>query len=102
VTNLDRQWLLKRGADVLGWLTETGLDQPWIICRFEPTEQFVSVQPLFDDVFRLINEDDDWNRAEALQKQIDALGLTLEISGGQKIINEFVLSIGNGEAWFRY
>ena len=84
----------------LGTLTVSDLDMPWVLCNFKPTEAFTTVKPLFDEVQRLIEEDDvAWSDTD---EQILALGLVLQDVDSGGTTTEFLLNIKDDEASLRY
>lgn len=86
---------LMQGKTLLATLTWFKTDQPWFCCRFEPTTAFAIAKPLFDE--QRENGGD-----EILFGKIDALGLVLrDVETGQEIA-DFLLTIEDDEAWFRY
>lgn len=90
-----------RGDSILGVLTLKSIDQPILLCTFEPTGAFSEIQPLFDRELELLNADDmeAWDEAYS---RIDDLGLTLFNPDGEINIKEFILHIEGEEAWFTY
>ncbi len=96
------QWNLKRGEEVLGVLTEVDIDQPWVICRFQPSSSFASYQPLFTEELKLLDSDEMKLWQQAYQK-IDELELVLEpLNEGGEVIKDFILHINGDNAQFRY
>jgi hypothetical protein len=91
---------LKRGGELLGSLRAYDIDSPWIICKFEPTESFQAVKPLFEEELKLLNTDDmeAWETAYA---RIGGLGLRLVDVEKREETSEFILHIEGDEAWFR-
>ena len=95
------EFYLKRGEELLGVLRATRTDFPWVICEFERTASYESVQPLFDEELSLLEADrmDAW---ESAYDRINALGLQLIDAKDEMHISEFLLHIRGDEAWFRY
>lgn len=95
---------LKRGDVVLGTLHIVCADQPWFICEFDPTPDFESVKPLFDEELRLIKQSDalDVIAWEAVHSQINDLGLNLISRDAGTAIGEFLLHIEGQQATLRY
>jgi hypothetical protein len=91
---------LKQDDVLLGKLEVSELDFPWIICKFQPTEDFVRVKSLFDEELQLVNDaDSEWEQA---YEKILALDLQLIDVRSKSIIVDFLLHIEDDTAWFRY
>ena len=92
---------LRRGQVVVGKLTSSTSDFPWLFCKFEPCDSFEELRTLFADELRLLNADDmvAW---EAAYEKIRALNLRLVDVKEDNEIGEFLLHIDVDEAWFRY
>jgi hypothetical protein len=91
-----------RGDQLLGTLTQTGMDMPWWEGTFSPGPGFEAFRPMFDRERELLNADriDEWCAAwDDL-----AEGLRLEPLDGREPITEFLLHIeADGErARWRY
>jgi hypothetical protein len=87
---------------LLGVLTPYEYDFPWIYCNFEAKPSFAPLQPLFDTEQQFFETDDrDIEMWEKLYKPIMALHLYLLGDNGKKI-EEMLLHISNGQAWFRF
>ena len=97
----DAALLLKRGGTTLGTLRPYNTDFPWINCKFDPTQGFDEIKPLFEEELRLLDAEDFTAFEEAYEK-IRALGLSLVPVDGGQIIKDFLLHISGDEAWFRY
>jgi hypothetical protein len=68
-------WELRSGDPLLGVVTVTGGDFPWLYGDFAATPAFATVKPLFDRAAQLLDSDDDtWDDAYAA---VDALGVRL-------------------------
>lgn len=94
-----RCWNLKRGAETLGSLELKEIDQPWFVCSFVPAATFEKVAWLFE-VEREIADPAEWDKAYL---KIVELDLRLEpINPKENAIEEFILHVKDGEAWFRY
>jgi hypothetical protein len=92
---------LMHGTTVLGTLTKTDVDMPWVQCTFVPTPAFATIQPLFEAEQQALTDQNDvlW---EQLYEQIDALGLRLVNQDKGQSIGQFLLHIDGDQAWFRY
>lgn len=95
------EFQLRQKDILLGTLRSYDFDFPWINCKFEPTEAFQAVKPLFDEEVRLIN-DEDMENWETVYLRIDELNLKLINVENDNVIDDFLLHIENDEAWFRY
>jgi hypothetical protein len=91
---------LERGEELLGNLRAYDTDFSWVIYKFEPTELFQAVKPLFEGELKLLNADD-MDAWETSYSRIGALGLRLVYVGKGGETNEFILHIEGDEAWFR-
>ena len=95
-------WELYGKSTFYGRLHLDHIDQPWFHCRFEPTEAFQEVQPLFEEEIRLLNSSgkiDEWERS---YETIDQLQLELRSTAEHSVITDFLLHIEGDSAWFRY
>jgi hypothetical protein len=88
---------LVQGETVLGTLTFTDVDFPWVNCTFEATPDFAAVKPLFDA--ELHAPEEEW---EQIYTQIIALGLQLVNHERDQCIDTFLLHIEDTWASFRY
>jgi hypothetical protein len=98
------KWLLVAGEEVLGTLTATEVDAPWVYCQFEPTDLFASLRPLFEAEAALLDTlDDDASMAtwEAAYAPIEALHLLLIPDRGGAPLETFLLHLQGEQAWFR-
>ena len=93
---------LVRGDTLLGTVTHhaTQDDFPWHGGVFEPTPDFDSVRPLFDEELRLLNADqmDEWG---VVLEQIERPGLRLEPLHGGSPVTEFLIHIDGAKTWWR-
>ena len=96
---------LYAGGTLLGTLKYKYLAMPWFFCDLSSTEAFEEVKSLFDKEVELLNSDNFGQNQGAWEEkmaQIDDLTLSLiEVNTGEKI-EDFLLHIENGEAWFWY
>ncbi|HVE55475.1 MAG TPA: hypothetical protein VNB22_01515 [Pyrinomonadaceae bacterium] len=92
---------LKQKDKLLGTLRSYDSNFPWINCKFEPTEAFQAIKPLFDEKIEFL-ESGDFENLEAADKQLENLAIKLVNLEDGKIVNEFLLHIQGDEAWFRY
>lgn len=96
-------WRLMRGETLLGTLSLDGVNQPFFMTTFEPTDEFGAIRPLFDEELRLAEaEDADWESVEPAYERIRSLDLRLAPLDGGEDITDFLLHIRGDEAWFRY
>ncbi len=99
---LPEQWVLIKGRSmVLGSLTLQGIDQPWLLCKFEPTESFAKFRSLFEEEVRLSEDQSSTELWRLSQETIDNLCLKLRSIESRKSISEFIIHINGDEAWFR-
>ena len=92
---------LKRGEMVLGTLRPYDMDDPWLLCKFEPTAAFAEIAPLFLQELAVIQDADNTKWINAYS-EIEQLGLRLVPVDNGEEISEFLLHIDDNEAWFRY
>jgi hypothetical protein len=94
-------WHLTDGDQILGTLTVTDSDFPWLHGKFALVEAFSSWRAAFDEEFRLLETIDDnveeWE--DAYRPIADAL--TLRNPAGQPVA-EFLLHIQGNDAWWRW
>ncbi len=99
---MGRVWMLVKGDEVLGMLTETGRRMSYVNCRFEALSAFAAYQAAFVNALRLLPSKDvsAWEQAFS---DIQDLGLVLEPgSPAAQRIDDFHLYIDGEKAWFRY
>jgi hypothetical protein len=93
-------WTLRHGDKLLGELTVTNGDFPWLNATFIATEAFVPWRAAFEDELRLLDELDehveDW---EAAYRRIDQ-HITLHDPSGRRVV-EFLLHIDGAKASWR-
>jgi len=92
---------LKRGEQLLGILRSYEIDFPWLNCKFQPTDDFLEIEPLFKEELKFLNADD-MQAWETAYSRVEALGLRLVDIKDGKDIGEFLLHIEGDEAWCRY
>ncbi len=91
---------LKQNDVLLGTLRSYDSDFPWINCKFEPSQAFQLVKPLFDEELKLLDEED-WEKYDEAYSLISALNLELINLSEGKVTTDFLLHIQGDEAWFR-
>jgi hypothetical protein len=100
---MSQVWHLMRGRALLATLTEENVDQPWIICRFEPTAAFEEVRPLLERLVALVDsptfDADAW---EATRLELKEQGVVLRAAEGTPTLVDFGLDLRGSEAWLRY
>ncbi len=99
---MGRVWMLVKGEEVLGMLTETGRNMQFVNCRFDALAGFASYQAAFAKALQLLPSEivSEWEQA---YEEIRALGLVLEPgSPAVERIDDFHLYIDGEKAWFRY
>jgi hypothetical protein len=94
---------LKKGDKLLGVLRSYSIDFPWLLCKFEPTDAFVEIEPLFQEELKILNTDNFNDEAwESVYSQIEAFGVRLVNINKVEDISDFMLHIQGDEAWCRY
>jgi hypothetical protein len=94
-------WQLRRGDEVVGFLTLEAIDMFWTDCRFEPSAGWPAVEP-FIEASRAAWQRKDRDAALAADEAIHALGMSLVPEGGDEVITDFLLRIDGRTARFRY
>lgn len=98
---MDTTWHLCKDALILGTLTLTEIDQPWLFCRFSPTAVFSEYAPLFaDEAAALLKRDR--VKVEQMEEEISRLNLRLEAFPSGEINDDIWLHIDGESAWFRF
>lgn len=101
-TRLDEKptWQLHHGKIVIGTLTQTEKDSPYIYCQFTPTSAFENVSSLFaDELKALKNNDDSWS---SYVTKIQNLRLRFApMNSITPVVKADVLHIEGSKAWFR-
>src|SRR5688572_23008777 len=98
-------WQLRRRDDVVGEITISDADFPWLAGTFVALPGFAEVAPLFAEELELTRriEDDDSKATveewEAVHRRIATM-LTLVAPSGP--VAEFLLHIDGSDAWFRW
>ncbi len=91
-----------REDKLLGTLRPYSSDMFWTDCKFEATEEFQKIKPLFDEELKLV-ENDEFNaeKWEEVYGKIEGLNLKLINPEDGRIVEEFLLHIKDGEARVR-
>ncbi len=98
----ENAYTLYRHKSVLGHLTVTEIDFPWISCTFTPEHEFESVQ---DTLARFravdIRHEQKWEQA---RQEVRRLGFVIEPASAQEtaFYPEVLLYIKEGTATFRF
>lgn len=92
-------WRLLRRDALLGTITITGADFPWLHGTFTPEPAFAEVKPWFDEVLALMAAEEYEEPFDAACERI-AQALTLASPTGP--VAEFLLHVDGAEAWFRW
>lgn len=92
---------LMRGNELLGVLRSYEVDFPWMHCKFESTNEFEIIRPLFETEL-IVLESEDIEKWEESYKPIEELNLILLDTDKSEIIENFLLHIQGDEAWFRF
>lgn len=97
---MQKNYKLMRDDTLLGVLTPYEYDFPWVYCHFQDSPAFATLQPLFDAERQAAEADnlEEWDKA---YEPIAALNLHLLGDDGTHI-DEMLLHIADGEAWFRF
>jgi hypothetical protein len=93
---------LVREDKLLGTLRPYSSDMFWTDCKFEATDEFQKIKPLFDEELKLV-ESDEFNveKWEEIAGKIEDLNLKLISLEDERIIQEFLLHIKDDEARIR-
>ncbi|MCK7622770.1 hypothetical protein MUU72_06575 [Streptomyces sp. RS10V-4] len=93
-------WRVERGTDVVGEITVTQADFPWLNGRFVPGPAFAELRPHFARELALLDtlDDDPTAWEEAYARASD--GVRLIAPDGP--VAEFLLHIEDDAAWFRW
>ena len=99
--NVGEVWRLFRGEELLGELTVTDIDFPWLHARFDARPAFEGLRPLFVEELSLVeSEQDDADAWDALYKRIRE-EVKLRYPDGRDV-PEFLLHIDGTTAWWRW
>ncbi len=82
-------------------LEQLGVDMPWFLCSFKPTQAFDAVRPLFAQQERAIAEDD-WDAAERVWSEMFERMRLVPDDPSEAPINEFLIRLNGDEARLRY
>ena len=92
---------LRQGETVLGSIVIEALDMPWWQGRFEPTDAFDSVRPIFDELSRVVATGDPDAMGLAFSNMRD-LGLVIDRDDQDGPIEKFILYIDERGVRLRY
>ncbi|RLK54529.1 hypothetical protein [Actinokineospora cianjurensis] len=92
-------WRLLRGTDLIGEITITDRDFPWLYGDFTAHPGFAEFQPLFAEELELLNADDDHEAWESVYEKVTG---SLALVSPDGPVTHFLLHIDGAEAWFRY
>jgi hypothetical protein len=98
-------WHLRRGDEVLGDITITDADFPWLSGRFAPRPGFAAVAPLFAEELarsRATEDDDSAANLQAWETAYERIAATVSLVAPSGPAAEFLLHIDGNEAWFRW
>ena len=91
-----------REDKLLGTLRPYSSDMFWTDCKFEATEEFQKIKPLFDEELKLVESDEfEAEKWEEVYGMIEDLNLKLISLEDGKVIKEFLLHIKDDEARVR-
>jgi hypothetical protein len=95
-------WTLHLGDALLGEITVTGGDFPWLNGTMRTTAAFERLRPLFERELRLLDEvEQNVEQWEAAYEAIRDTGLELRRPSGEAAA-EFILHVDGDAAWFRW
>lgn len=98
-------WQLRHGDEVLGEITITGTDFPWVSGSFAARGGFARFAPWFAEELALLEVTlDDAGEADvsAWDAAYDRIASTMTLIAPSGPVTEFLLHIDAGEAWFRW
>lgn len=98
-------WQLRRGDELLGEITITEVDFPWLGGSFAAGSGFAEVASLFAEEFALtkvIEEDDSAADIDAWEAAYDRIAETMTLVAPSGPVAEFLLYVDVDEAWFRW
>ncbi|MEU2513816.1 hypothetical protein [Streptomyces syringium] len=93
-------WQLTQRNDVIGRLYLSGVDQPWFMCTFEPTQGWETVRGLFEEQSKAMKSGDP-ERIGLSMAAIHSLDLRLLPMEGEGEVIPLMIHIEEGEAKFR-
>lgn len=94
-------WRLYHNDQLLGELTVTDADFPWLNAAFHATEAFLPWRSVFENELHLIKDlDDHYQQWEDAYRQIQD-ALTLHHPSGE-VVAKFLLHIEGDIAWWRW
>jgi len=105
MTWIGEVWQLCRGDEVLGEITITEADFPWLSGRFAPRSGFADVEPLFVEELGLLDvlqESNSKADVEAWEAAYDRISETVRLVAPSEPVAEFLLHIKGDLAWFRW
>ena len=93
-------WEVRHGDTLIGTLTVTDDDMPWLSADFEATPEFALYRTIFNEgnSIRTADDADAW---ATWHDKLRGLGLRLIRLGDQAVASEFILYIDGHEAEFR-
>jgi hypothetical protein len=100
-----QQWELREGEQLIGTITITDQDFPWLSGSFAPEPGFARWEPVFVAEEALLKEvsvedsEEGWERWERLY---DPIRKTLTLVSPSGPVAEFLLHIEGDAAWFRW
>lgn len=90
-----------RGDILLGYIMPTHDDFPWHYGRFDASSEFGAVAHLFENELRLLKETKGNAKWAEAYDAISSAGLRLDPVGHGKAINNPLMHIQGGIAWWR-
>jgi len=96
------KWELYIGSIKIAEINQIGMDQPWFIGDFYPTDHYENYRPLFLRAARFIeSEDFESEESNNTFEEIDALPLNIKRLADNKTFNQVMVSLTANEIWWR-
>ncbi|GLW92765.1 hypothetical protein Aglo03_35810 [Actinokineospora globicatena] len=92
-------WRLVRGDELIGEITITDRDFPWLYGDFEAQAGFGEFKPLFDRELELLSADEGREEWESVYEKVTG---PLALVSPDGPVSHFLLHIDGAEAWFRW
>lgn len=105
VSRIGEVWQLRRGEEVLGEITITDANFPWLSGGFAARAGFALVASLFAEELSLsemIVDDDSEANIDAWETAYGRIASTMTLVAPAGPVAEFLMHVDAGEAWFRW
>jgi hypothetical protein len=105
VSRIGEKWQLRRDGEVLGEITITDADFPWLSGSFAARAGFAEVVPLFAEELALSEvmlDDDSEATVDAWETAYDRIAKSMTLVAPSGPVAEFLLHIDADAAWFRW